>query len=89
MPTISMFYGVLVMIYFEGASKHKRPHIHVRYEKHKASLAISDGKVLAGSFPEKKLRMVQVWMDLHREELMANWTLAKAGTEPFKIQPLQ
>ena len=89
MPTISMFYGVLVMIYFEGAAKHKKPHIHVRYQKHKASLAIADGKILAGTLPEKKLKMVQVWMDLHREELMANWTLTKTGSEPYKIPPLQ
>ena len=89
MPTISMFYGLLVMIFFEAASKHKKPHIHVRYQRHTASLAISDGKVLAGSLPEKKLKMVQVWMDLHREELQANWMLVKAGSEPFKIQPLQ
>jgi len=89
MPTISMFYGVLVMIFFEGASKHKRPHIHVRYQRHKVSLAISDGRILAGNLPAKKLKMVQVWMDLHREELLANWTLVSAGSEPFKIQPLQ
>jgi len=89
MPTISMFYGLLVMIFFEAASKHKKPHIHVRYQRHTASLAISDGKVLAGSLPEKKLKMVQVWMELHREELMANWMLAKSGQDLYKINPLQ
>ena len=89
MPTISMFYGVLVTLFYEAASPHKKPHIHARYQKHKAALSISDGSVLAGSLPPKKLKMTQVWMDLHREELMANWTLAKAGADPFKINPLQ
>jgi len=89
MPTISMFYGILVMIYFEAASKHKRPHIHVRYQEHKAALAISNGHILSGSFPKTKLKMVQVWMELHREELMANWMLAKSGQDPYKINPLQ
>jgi len=33
--------------------------------------------------------MVQVWVDLHRDELMADWELAAAGEEPFRIAPLQ
>ncbi len=29
MPTISMFYGILIlMYYFHDDKKHKRPHIH-------------------------------------------------------------
>lgn len=35
------------------------------------------------------LRMVQVWIDLHREELLAGWELAKDGIEPFRIDPLK
>jgi hypothetical protein len=33
----------------------------------------------------RQLRMVQVWIDIHRDELMANWELALAGDEPFRI----
>jgi len=52
-------------------------------------VAIEDASVLAGKFPRKQLRMVQVWIDIHRDELMADWELAVAGDEPFRIAPLQ
>ena len=39
MPTISMFYGILVAILFEDNDRHNLPHIHVRYAGSKASIA--------------------------------------------------
>jgi len=89
MPTISMFYGILVAIFFEDNSRHNLPHIHVRYQGMKAAIAIEDGTMLAGNFPPKQLRMVQVWIDLHKDELFADWELALSGEEPFRIAPLQ
>lgn len=53
------------------------------------SHVIEDGRILAGELPARQLRMVQVWMDIHREELMADWELAVNGDEPFRIAPLQ
>jgi hypothetical protein len=47
------------------------------------------GAVLAGDFPARQLRMVQVWLDIHKDELLADWELALAGEEPFRIAPLQ
>ena len=89
MPTISMFYGIMVSIFFEDNERHHRPHIHARYQGMKASIAIEDGQVMAGELPPRQLKMVQVWMDIHREELLADWDLAAAGEEPFRISPLQ
>ncbi|MBV5310375.1 MAG: DUF4160 domain-containing protein, partial [Chromatium okenii] len=37
MPTISMFYGVIVSMFFEIRKKHHLPHIHVRYQGFQAS----------------------------------------------------
>jgi hypothetical protein len=89
MPTISMFFGILVSIFYEDNQQHHTPHIHARYQGEKASIAIDDGRLLAGDFPPRQLRMVQVWIDIHRDELMADWELAVAGDEPFRIAPLQ
>ena len=33
--------------------------------------------------------MVQAWIEIHREELMADWDLAVSGESPFKIAPFQ
>ena len=89
MPTISMFYGILVSLLFEDNERHHLPHIHVRYQGSKASIAIEDGRLLAGDFPPKQLRLVQAWVEIHRDELLADWELAVHGEEPFKIAPLQ
>jgi len=89
MPTISMFFGILISIFYGDNQQHHTPHIHARYQGKKASIAIDDGRVLAGDFPLRQLRMVQVWIDIHRDELMADWELAVAGDEPFRIAPLQ
>lgn len=89
MPTISMFYGILITILFEDNHQHHLPHIHVRYQGNKASIAIEDGCVLAGSIPPRQMKMVQAWIEIHRDELAADWELAVAGEEPFRIAPLQ
>ncbi|MBI4843268.1 MAG: DUF4160 domain-containing protein [Nitrospirae bacterium] len=89
MPTISMFFGIIVSIFYGDNEQHHTPHIHVRYQGKKASIAIDDGRILAGDFPSRQLRMVQVWIDIHRDELTADWELAVAGDEPFRIAPLQ
>jgi hypothetical protein len=89
MPTISMFYGIIVTIYYKDISRHNIPHIHVRYQGKKASISIEDGTVLAGNFPAKQLRLVLAWVDIHKDELFADWELAVSGEAPFRINPLQ
>lgn len=89
MPTISMFYGILVTLLFEDNDRHHLPHFHVRYQGAKAAIAIEDGRVLAGSIPPKQLRLVQAWVELHRDELLADWELALNGEDLFRIAPLQ
>ena len=44
--------------------------------------------VLSGELPRKQLRLVQAWIELHRDELMADWDLAVSGENPYKIDPL-
>ena len=89
MPTISMFYGILVSIFFEESERHHTKHIHVRYSGQKASIAIEDGRVLAGKIPPKQLKLVQAWIEIHQDELFADWDLASNGEQPFPVAPLQ
>lgn len=49
---------------------------------------LGDGEILAGDLPRKQLRLVQAWIELHRDELMADWELAVSGENPYKIAPL-
>lgn len=84
MPTISMFYGILVLMYFRDNRRHHLPHIHCRYQGSQAAVAIDDG-----SLPPKQLKLVQAWIEIHKEELIVDWELAVNGDEPFRIAPLQ
>lgn len=84
-----MFYGIIVALFYEDNDRHHLPHFHVRYQDSRASIAIEDGRLLAGSFPPKQLKLVQAWVELHRDELLANWELAVSGEEPYRIAPLQ
>ena len=89
MPTISMFYGILIQMYFYDNKKHSFPHIHAEYGEHHATIGIEDGTVLGGSLPVTKMKLVQAWIEIHREDLLADWKLAVAGEPVFKIEPLR
>ena len=89
MPVISMFYGIIVSLYFFDIKEHKAPHIHARYQEEEVVLAIPDGIVLAGKLNPAKLKLVQAWVEIHKDELMADWQLAVNGQEVFKIEPLK
>ncbi len=88
MPIISMFYGIIIRLYLLDNPHHKLPHIHANYAEFEASIGIADGDVLAGELPRKQLRLVQAWIELHRDELAADWELAAGGEMPYKIDPL-
>jgi len=89
MPTISMFYGILISLYFYDDERHKLPDIHAKYQGQAASFCIIDGSVLVGEIPISKTRLVQAWIEIHRESLLADWELAVNGQAPFVIEPLR
>jgi len=88
MPVISMFYGIIISLYFLDNRHHNLPHIHAKYAEFEASIGIADGEILAGELPRKQLRLVQAWIELRRDELAADWDLAANGEKPYKIDPL-
>jgi Domain of unknown function (DUF4160) len=89
MPAISMFYGIIIYMYFNDNKQHKLPHIHVRYQDDEVIVVIPEGDVLDGSIPKAKMKLLLAWMEIHRDELMADWQLAVAGEHPYKIEPLR
>jgi hypothetical protein len=88
MPTVSMFYGVIIRMYY-APGEHNPPHFHAYYNEHTATIALDTLEILTGSLPRKQLRLVQAWAELHSDELWANWKLAMNGETPYKINPLQ
>lgn len=89
MPTISFFYGLIIQMFWEKNTQHNLAHIHVRYGEFKAVYSIEDGILLAGEIPNSKHKLVLAWIELRREELLADWQLAQEGSALFKIDPLK
>ena len=89
MPVISTFFGVTISMYFMDNRRHHRPHIHARYQNDEVVVAIDDCEVLEGSLPPAKLRLVLAWVEIRRDELLADWQLAVSGQQPLKIDPLR
>ena len=52
-------------------------------------VAIPDDEILEGTIPNSKMKLLQAWIELHRDELVADWNLAVSGEQPYKIEPLR
>ena len=65
------------------------PHIHVKYQGQEAVLSIPDGEILEGELGRNKLKLVQAWIEIHQDKLLADWELASQGEAIFRIDPLK
>ncbi len=88
MPVISQFYGILIYIYVELGGHHNKPHIHAKYSEYEISITL-DGTIINGDMPSKKLKLIEAWMEIHREELEAAWTAYNKDGEIIKIKGLE
>jgi hypothetical protein len=89
MAIIAMFYGIIVSMYYFDSRRHHLPHIHVKYQDQEVVLSIPEGDVLEGELRRNKMKLVQAWIEIHQDELMADWELASSGEAVFRIDPLR
>lgn len=85
MPEISGFLGIVIGMFY---SEHGIAHFHAVYGEHEVSVEIESGSV-HGDFPQRALRLVLDWTDLHKAELLENWQLARQGQPLKSIAPLE
>lgn len=88
MPTLSMFFGILIKMNWKDFGKHNMAHFHAFYSEYEAVFDL-DGEILSGEFPKKQAALVKAWALLRNEDLQANWKLAAEGEETFRIEPLR
>lgn len=88
MPTISQFYGIIISIFFNDNEQHHLPHIHVQYAENNATYDL-EGKLLVWNIPNKQKKLVEAWIEIHKDELYKLWNLIQDGKETFKIEPLK
>jgi hypothetical protein len=58
MPVISMFYGLIISMYYLDTMQHNLPHIHVKYAEKEAIYQIPDGFLLEGFLPSNKEKLI-------------------------------
>lgn len=83
-----MFFGVIIRMYFPP-KEHNPPHVHASYQGANASFNIGDGTILKGDFPDRQSKFVTAWIEIHHDELLADWELCQKGETPFPIDPLR
>lgn len=88
MPTISMFYGIIIRMYL-GKKEHNLPHFHAYYQDAKAIFDINKCELTEGNIPKKQVKLIEAWAELYQDELLADWELASNDELPFKIDPLK
>ena len=81
--------SLLISLYYIDNKQHNRPHIHVKYQEHEAVVAIPEGEILGGEIPRNKMNLVQAWIEIHQDDLVADWDLAVNGQPLYKIDPLR
>lgn len=88
MPAISMFYGILIRMFFNDFEGHHRAHIHAAYQGPVGTHAVDDGTLVAGSLPPAKHKLVVASIGIHHDDLLADRELAVNGKTPFPIKGL-
>ena len=85
MPEVSRFLGIVIGMFY---SEHGVAHFHAVYGEHEISVEIESGAI-HGEFPARALRLVLEWANLHKQELIENWQLAKQGQPLKRVAPLE
>ena len=86
MPVISRFFGIIIAIYWND---HSPPHFHAKYSGDEAIIDINTGETLKGVLSKRVLSLVHEWRQLHRDELIQDWELAKQRKPLRYISPLE
>jgi hypothetical protein len=85
MPTISMFYGIVIQMFWK---EHPPPHFHALYAEYEVLINIQTLEVMKGSLPRRAMVMVLEWANEHRGELVEAWNQCAHMQPPQKIEPL-
>ena len=81
--------GIIVALPMPKTKKPTAPFLLAMYEGLEAGFDIAANKPIFGELPRNKQMLVNAWIELHKEELMANWHAGRLSGEFFKLDPLR
>lgn len=86
---ISVFYGIVVAFAASTLQRNKPPFVIAIWQSTEAAIDIGTNQLLWGQLPTNKLLLVNAWIEIHREELLANWHAGRLTGDFFKLDPLR
>jgi predicted O-linked N-acetylglucosamine transferase (SPINDLY family) len=85
---LSLFHGIVIrMKRVPNASS--TPHIHADFQGYSARITLDSCEISQSSLPTKQERLAIAWVEIHREDLLANLALVNAGQAPVVIDGLK
>jgi hypothetical protein len=86
---ISAYYGIIIAFCRTRGNPPVLPNLHARCQGAEALFSIHDSAFVCGDLPAGKQLLVRAWIEIHREELIANWENWKVSGNFFRIDPLR
>jgi predicted O-linked N-acetylglucosamine transferase (SPINDLY family) len=85
---LSLFYGIVIRLKRNPKST-SQPHIHADFQGSTARITLNSVEITQSDLPTRQERLVLAWVEIHREDLLANWNLVQHGQTPVSISGLK
>ena len=85
---LSLFYGIVIRLKRNPKST-SQPHIHADFQGATARITLEPCEITQSNLPEKQARLVLAWVEIHKDDLLANWQLVQHGQTPVVIDGLK
>ena len=86
---ISAYYGVMIAFTAARAKRETAPFIVALCDGAEAGFDVASNKLTFGQLPANKQILVNAWIEIHREELIASWNAGRLTGEYLKLDPLR
>ena len=85
---LSLFYGIVIRMK-RAPKTTSQPHIHADFEGLTARITLNACEITHNNLPTRQQRLVLAWVEIHQEDLLANWNLVQHGQMPVVIDGLK
>jgi hypothetical protein len=85
-PVISVFFGIVIRMYYK---EHEPPHFHAEHQALEGKFDFDGNQVVGNITSRNALELIRQWAQLYRAALSDNWSKIKTGQPLDRIPPLE
>ena len=86
---VSAYYGVTIAFTAARVKRETAPCVVALCDGAEAGIDVASNKLTFGQLPANKQLLVNAWIEIHREELVASWNAGRLTGEYLKVDPLR